>query len=231
MAIDQNWLEVRYIKDLAHVTDIAIEAGCSSHNIRRLLRKWGLRRGSQAIKGRPSWNSGLTKDTDERVRELSEARKGEGNPMFKRPAWNVGLSKESDPRVASTALKLTGRLISDETRALQAAAKMGLRGAETNRFAGGVAVWPNGYEVTRVDGTYEYTHRLVAARSVGRALESREDVHHFDGDKLNNTPLNLVVLRDADHTRLHCYTKGLNRDEQITWLTNRGVEFTLVGES
>jgi HNH endonuclease len=41
-----------------------------------------------------------------------------------------------------------------------------------------------------------YTHRLIAAQQLGRALEPGEVVHHLDGDKTNNEAGNLVVLPD-----------------------------------
>ncbi len=39
-----------------------------------------------------SWNNGLTKETDERIARMSEARKGSGNPMFGK---NVKIFKET----------------------------------------------------------------------------------------------------------------------------------------
>ena len=50
-------------------------------------------------KGQSPWNKGLTKKTDKRIREYSEANKGKNNPMFGKPAWNKGLTKETDARV------------------------------------------------------------------------------------------------------------------------------------
>ncbi len=47
------------------------------------------RKMSEAHKGKPSWNRGLTKNIDEGVRRMAEARIGEGNP-----AWRGGISFE-----------------------------------------------------------------------------------------------------------------------------------------
>lgn len=42
-------------------------------------------------------------------------------------------------------------------------------------------------------------HRLVAARKIGRPLESWEHVHHRDGNKKNNLPDNLEILTPNEH--------------------------------
>lgn len=39
-----------------------------------------------------------------------------------------------------------------------------------------------------------HTHRIVAEQMLGRPLKSGEVVHHIDGDKRNNHPLNLMVF-------------------------------------
>lgn len=45
---------------------------------------------------RIQWNKGLTKETDERVKKMSESHKG-------RTVWNIGLTKETDERVRKIA--------------------------------------------------------------------------------------------------------------------------------
>ena len=49
-----------------------------------------------------------------------------------------------------------------------------------------------------------HTHRIVAAKKIGRCLLKGEVVHHIDGNKLNNSPENLQVLSSqAEHINLH----------------------------
>lgn len=46
-------------------------------------------------------------------------------------------------------------------------------------------------------------YRQVAARMLGRQLQSGEVVHHINGDRSDNRPDNLAVLPRAEHHRLH----------------------------
>jgi len=50
----------------------------------------------------------------------------------------------------------------------------------------------------------EYVHRLLAELVLGRKLKTKEQVHHVDEDKSNNTNSNLVICPDeAYHKLLH----------------------------
>lgn len=62
----------------------------------------------------------------------------------------------------------------------------------------------NGYVRMRLeDGSLVYEHRWVMEQLKGRPLERHEHVHHIDGDKTNNSPINLEVLDWSTHTSHH----------------------------
>lgn len=75
---------------------------------------------------------------------------------------------------------------------------------------GYIITW-NGYKLVKAPEDYPYKdnkgyvreHRLVMERYLGRYLEPNEEVHHIDGDKLNNDISNLVVLTKMEHRRIH----------------------------
>ena len=60
-------------------------------------------------------------------------------------------------------------------------------------------------------------HRLIMAQHLGRPLLPHEDVHHIDGNKVNNALSNLQLLSHGHHSRttktvrpviLHCWLCG-----------------------
>jgi hypothetical protein len=58
-------------------------------------------------------------------------------------------------------------------------------------------------------------HRFIAEGVLGRALHSWEDVHHIDGNKLNNAPENLQVLAHGDHSRLSNSSRDFKRGYKL----------------
>lgn len=60
---------------------------------------------------------------------------------------------------------------------------------------------PKKYKSVKVDGKWVYEHRWLMEQHLGRKLETWEQVHHIDGNHLNNDLLNLEVLSNADHQR------------------------------
>lgn len=58
-------------------------------------------------------------------------------------------------------------------------------------------VWENGVR-RRVR-----KHRWIMEKHLGRSLTQFEEVHHKDGNKLNNDISNLEVLDGVEHARLH----------------------------
>lgn len=54
-------------------------------------------------------------------------------------------------------------------------------------------------------------HRVVAEWLIGRPIREGEHVHHIDGNKLNNDPNNLEVMKASDHVRLHALQRRLEK--------------------
>jgi hypothetical protein len=46
-------------------------------------------------------------------------------------------------------------------------------------------------------------HRVLAENKIGRLLRDDEDVHHRDGNKLNDDTENLEVVTHASHAAAH----------------------------
>lgn len=67
--------------------------------------------------------------------------------------------------------------------------------------AGYVMVWEPEHPNQTQRG-WQYEHRLVAERVLGRHLESAEHVHHINGVKDDNRPENLAVMGHLEHLAL-----------------------------
>ena len=70
---------------------------------------------------------------------------------------------------------------------------------------------------------FVFCHRLIAEKYLlddtnsvvvngKRYLDPKLEVHHIDGDKLNNDVSNLIILTKASHRRLHNLLKPQERD-------------------
>jgi len=57
----------------------------------------------------------------------------------------------------------------------------------------------------KVEGVFN--HRRLAELKIGRQLLPDEEVHHIDGNHLNNRPDNLVVLKASAHSSFHANQK------------------------
>ncbi len=44
---------------------------------------------------------------------------------------------------------------------------------------------------------YEYEHKIVAEKMLGRKLTDKEVVHHLDENRSNNSPDNLLILEES----------------------------------
>jgi hypothetical protein len=50
---------------------------------------------------------------------------------------------------------------------------------------------------------WQYEHRVIMERLLGRKLKTKEHVHHRNHDTLDNSEENLTILTSADHARQH----------------------------
>ena len=50
---------------------------------------------------------------------------------------------------------------------------------------------------------YEPEHRVVMERFLQRKLKPNEQIHHIDGNKLNNSPSNLRIVTRSEHMSIH----------------------------
>lgn len=61
---------------------------------------------------------------------------------------------------------------------------------------------PKKYKVIRVDGKQVREHRYLMEQHLGRKLDRNEQVHHINGDCLDNRIENLQVLTNSEHQKL-----------------------------
>lgn len=80
-------------------------------------------------------------------------------------------------------------------------------------------------------GGYVEEHRKIVEDAIGRKLNRSENIHHINGDKLDNRIDNLALLSRADHTRIHHFLKGNGKltQEQYEEIINRGRERIRIG--
>ena len=70
--------------------------------------------------------------------------------------------------------------------------------------------WVNssGYLCVCVGGKIIHMHREIAERALGKPLPKGSVVHHVDGNKVNNSPENLIILQNKhEHMVLHAKLK------------------------
>lgn len=76
----------------------------------------------------------------------------------------------------------------------------------------------NGYHQLRVNNKNVLAHRLIAEKALGRSLPDGAEVHHIDGNGLNNTNSNLVICPTrAYHRLLHQRQKAYEACGHADW--------------
>ena len=61
----------------------------------------------------------------------------------------------------------------------------------------------SGYKVFKENGKYKSVHKRVAEKKVDGKIFPGHEVHHIDGNKNNNRPSNLTVVKKSVHKKIH----------------------------
>lgn len=70
--------------------------------------------------------------------------------------------------------------------------------------AKGVSLKKSGYmEITKGENKGKREHRAVMENFIGRKLRANEHIHHKNGDKTDNNPVNLQVMTTSEHLSFH----------------------------
>lgn len=97
-------------------------------------------------------------------------------------------------------------------------------GENSGRWGGGRYISTDGYEMVKCENKfhpsgrqkYKKAHVIILEESLGRELKTQqgnmgEQVHHIDGDKLNNNLTNLALCQDTrEHRNLHCQLEKIS---------------------
>jgi len=68
----------------------------------------------------------------------------------------------------------------------------------------------SGYKVFKdEDGRTRSVHKRVAEKKLGGRVWKGYEVHHRDGDKTNNRPSNLSVVKRSTHRKIHAKRRSL----------------------
>lgn len=111
-------------------------------------------------------------------------------------AQMLGRSKQSiDHKAQRLGLRKTaGHLYSNKSER---------RGEKSPTWKGGRTRSRKGYVVLINYGERIFEHRAVMEKHLGRKLTDDEVVHHINGDKMDNSIENLVLMTRGEHSTLH----------------------------
>ena len=151
-------------------------------------------------KGNIPWNKGLTKETDERIKKMSETRKR--------------LISEGKIRLDG----MKGKKHSEETKRKLRLKRKGRRpcwkGGKYTNQGGYVLILCKDHPNNQKG--YVFEHRLVMEKHLGRYLTLDEVVHHINGIKNDNRIENLKLYSTSEHTTFHNKIRRSN-GERLSW--------------
>ena len=134
-------------------------------------------------------------------------------------AWNKGLTKETSPIMMKLAKQKSDWWKNNDTTETRKKIGLSSKGRNVGLVGDKSPSWKGGKYSTKRDGyVYVYNpehpnakrngkggggyvleHRLVMEKILGRYLLPDEDINHINGDKKDNRPENLVVVRHYAH--------------------------------
>jgi hypothetical protein len=92
------------------------------------------------------------------------------------------------------------------------------------------SVCKNGYRSfsvgSRKDAVRKYEHRIVWEKNFG-IIPDGYQVHHKDGNRLNNNIENLELIKSGEHQRLHAIKNGLGKDRRGVSPTNKTADVVI----
>jgi hypothetical protein len=144
-----------------------------------------------------SWNKGLTKETDERVAKLSKPHSLE---------WNQRISKALKGKIQGPLSEEWKLHISESNKKVIHTLEWNKKVAEAQTFPIGTEYYNKSLNrvLIKVEGGWMLRSRYVMEQTLGRKLESWEEVHHKDEDTMNDAPDNLQLFPSkSEHMKFH----------------------------
>ena len=84
-----------------------------------------------------------------------------------------------------------------------------------------IQIQKNGYATISIGNKKVYYHRYLIEQYLGRKLKHNEQVHHINGNKLDNRIENLTIMNISNHLREHALNNNLGKDRKGKEPTNK----------